>query len=126
VAEEMSVKLPEGVLKPIIEAQVVSALQGQTHLIGEMVRFVLTEKRRDERTYRDYPFLEYVLRNVLHNQVTAAVNRWVSDNSALIQKEVERELNVKRKDIAGQMVSALVGGDARWKFSVGVSINNER
>ena len=50
MADEMKVSLPEGVVKPIIEAQVIAALQGQERLITEMVRFVLNQNVRDKNS----------------------------------------------------------------------------
>jgi len=123
MADEMKVSLPEGVVKPIIEAQVIAALQGQERLITEMVRFVLNQKVRQQGTYTDYPFLELTCREIIHQAVEAAVRRWVADQQALIEKEVEAQLRRQVRGIATALVKAVsAGATEKWRLTVAVKV----
>lgn len=121
MADEMKVTLPEGVVKPIIEAQVVAALQGHERLITEMVAFILNQKVRDQNSYKDYPFLEYTCRKVIAEAVDAAVRRWISDQRESIEKEVEAQLRRQIKGIAATLVKAMAD-NASQKWQLGVSV----
>jgi len=123
MADEMKVSLPEGVVKPIIEAQVIAALQGQERLITEMVRFVLNQNVRDKNSYKDIPFLEFTCREVICQAVDAAVRRWVADQQALIEKEVEAQLRRQVRGIATALVKAVsAGATEKWRLTVAVKV----
>jgi len=123
MADEMKVSLPEGVVKPIIEAQVIAALQGQERLITEMVRFVLNQNVRDTNSYKDIPFLEFTCREVICQAVDAAVRRWVADQQALIEKEVEAQLRRQVRGIATALVKAVsAGATEKWRLTVAVKV----
>ena len=125
MADEMKVSLPEGVVKPIIEAQVIAALQGQERLITEMVRFVLNQKVRQQGTYTDYPFLELTCREIIQQAVEAAVRRWVADQQALIEKEVEAQLRRQVRGIATALVKAVsAGATEKWRLTVAVKVGD--
>lgn len=126
MADEMKVTLPEGVVKPIIEAQVVAALQGQERLITEMVKLVLTQNVRDQGSYKDYPFIELVCRNLIKEAVEAAVRRWITDQSEAIQKEVERQLRGQVRGIASMLVKAVADGATnKWHLTIGVKVGEQ-
>jgi len=123
MADEMKVSLPEGVVKPIIEAQVVAALQGQERLITEMVQFVMKQNVRDANSYKDYPFLESVCRKLIHEAVEAAVRRWIGDQRAAIEKEVEAQLRRQVRGIATSLVKSVADGAAnKWQLKVDVKV----
>jgi len=123
MADEMKVSLPEGVVKPIIEAQVIAALQGQERLITEMVRFVLNQNVRDKNSYKDIPFLEFTCREIICQAVDAAVRRWVADQQALIEKEVEAQLRRQVRGIATALVKAVsAGATEKWRLTVAVKV----
>jgi hypothetical protein len=126
MADEMKVTLPEGVVKPIIEAQVVAALQGQERLITDMVRFVLQQNVRDQNTYKDYPFLEYTCRSLIRQAVESAVRRWVADQSTLIEQEVQKQLRTQVRGIASTLVKSIADeASSKWRISVGVTIGEK-
>ena len=110
MADEMSVTLPEGVLKPIIQAQVVAALQGQERLIREMVEFILTQQVQDKRTYKSMPFLEHVCRTELSAAIEASVREWVSSQREPIARAIESQLKKQTRDIATRLVAAVADG----------------
>jgi hypothetical protein len=124
MADEMSVSLPEGVLRPIIQAQVVAALQGQDRLMGEMVAFVLTQKVRDQSAYKDYPFLEFTARQLIKEAVEAAVREWVASQHGAIKAAVEKQLRGQVKGMASRLVTSLVeGSEKTWKLRIGVAFD---
>jgi hypothetical protein len=125
MADEMKVTLPEGVVKPIIEAQVIAALQGQERLITEMVRMVLTQTVRDQQTYKDYPFIEWVCRAQLREAIEAAVRGWISGQKESIEAEVARGLQLQRKGIAQKLVGSLSdAATSKWQLSISVLLGD--
>ena len=126
MADEMQVTLPEGVIKPIIQAQVIAALQGQTRLITEMVTLVLSEKRRDPKNYKDYPFIEMVCRDAIIAAVEGAVREWVQDQAPAIKAQIAQQLRGKAKDIAASLVMAAVdSGKEKWRMAVSVQVGRD-
>lgn len=126
MADEMQVTLPEGVLKPIIQAQVVAALQGQGRLIEEMVAFVLKQKVRDQKSYQDIPFVESVARTLISEAVEAAVREWVVSYRPEIQKQVDRQMRAQVRGIAAQLVAAVAAGAAsKWQLRVDVKLGGD-
>ena len=126
MADEMQVTLPEGVLRPIIQAQVVAALQGQGRLIEEMVRFVLQQKVRDQKSYQDIPFVENVARTLISQAVEAAVREWVVSFQPEIQKQVDKQMRAQVRGIASRLVSALAeGAGSNWKLKVDVKLGGD-
>jgi hypothetical protein len=122
----MQVTLPEGVIKPIIQAQVIAALQGQTRLITEMVTLVLSEKKRDQKSYKDYPFIEMVCRDAIAGAVEAAVREWVQEQAPAIKAQIAQTLRGKAKDIAASLVMAAVeSGKQSWRMSVSVQLGTK-
>ena len=125
MADEMSVSLPEGVLRPIIQAQVVAALQGQERLMSEMVQFVLSQKVRDQRAYKDYPFLEFTARQLIAEAVEAAVREWVLSQKDNIRDLVEKQLRKEAKGLASRLVAAVANGaESKWRLSVAVKLGD--
>jgi hypothetical protein len=125
MADEMQVSLPEGVLKPIIQAQVVAALQGQERLIREMVEFLLTQKVRDSKSYKDYPFLEFVCRNELQAVIEASVREWVATKKDVLQREVARQLTKQTRDIATRLVASVADtATAKWNLKIDVKLGD--
>src|SRR5512139_1878185 len=127
MADEMKVTLPEGVVKPIIEAQVVAALQGHERLITEMVRFVLDKQVNNDRTgYRQVPFIEWICRTEIERAVQEGVRGWVSSQSTAIQKEVERQLRTQVRGIATMLVKAVSDGAVnKWQLHIGVKVGDQ-
>jgi hypothetical protein len=122
----MQVTLPEGVIKPIIQAQVIAALRGQDRLIAEMVTLVLNEKRRDQKTYKDYPFLEIVCREAITGAVEAAIREWVQEQAPAIKAQIAQQLRGKAKDIAASLVMAAVNaGTEKWRVAVSVQLGKD-
>lgn len=126
MSEEMQVTLPEGVLKPIIQAQVISALQGQEKLVAELVSFVLTQKVRDAPSYRDAPFLEVVSRRLLREAIEDAVKQWIAESAPAIKREVERQMRGKVRGIASRLVAAVSDSAAQqWKLKIAVDLGGQ-
>ncbi len=127
MADEMKVSLPEGVVKPIIEAQVIAALAGQERLIGELIKFTLSKQVRDEKDYGTYPFLEWVCRQTLREAIEKAVRAWVTGQSAAIEKEVEKQLRSQVRGIAARLVQSVAdNAEAKWKLDIKVSLGEQR
>jgi hypothetical protein len=123
MADEMKVSLPEGVVKPIIEAQVIAALQGQERLITEMVKFVMNQKVRDAHSYQDVTMVESICRNMLREAIENSVREWVASQADALKAEVLRQLSAKRKSIAEELVRTMVdGAKDRWKLTVNATI----
>ena len=126
MADEMSVTLPDGVLGPIIQAQVVAALQGQERLITELVTFVMSQKVRDGQSYKESPFIEKICRDVLREAIEAAVREWVGLRAKEIQTEVDKQLRAKTRGIAAKLVQAMVdGANNKWQLTVNAQINDK-
>jgi hypothetical protein len=122
----MQVSLPEGVIKPIIQAQVIAALQGQERLITEMVTLVLSEKRRDPKTYGDYPLLEIVCREAIVAAVEAAVREWVQEKAPAIKAQIAQQLRGRAKDFAASLVQAAVdSGKEKWRLNLSVQLGKD-
>lgn len=126
MADEMSVTLPEGVLKPIIQAQIVSALQGQERLIREMVTQVLNQQVQDKQTYERMPLLEYTARALLREAVEASVREWIASQREQLQALVAQQLRAQAKGIASRLVSAVADeATSKWQLTVKVQLGEK-
>ena len=128
MADEMQVTLPEGVLRPIIQAQVVAALQGQEQLIGDLVTFVLKQNVSSERTgYRSVPFLEFTCRHLLEGAIADSVREWIAGQKPAIQREVARQLRGQVRGIASRLVQSVAdqAGES-WQLKIDVKLGEDR
>lgn len=122
MADEMSVSLPEGVLKPIIQAQIVSALQGQERLVREMVEFVLKQQVQD-KNYNRMPFLELVSRELIKEAVEGSVREWIGTQKDALTKLVAQQLRAQAQGIASRLVGAVADeATSKWRLTVNVKL----
>ena len=128
MADEMQVTLPEGVLRPIIQAQVVAALQGQERLIGELVAFVLKQNVSNDKTgFRAVPFLEFTCRGLLEGAIADSVREWIAGQRPAIQKEVDRQLRGQVRGIASRLVQSVADQAGKsWQLKIDVRLGEDR
>lgn len=125
--DEAKLTLPEGVLGPIIQAQVVAALNEQGALVEELVATVLKMKVRDQQSYRDMPFLEMLCRNAIQNAVEAAVKTWIQEQAPVIEKEVDKALRSNKAAFAKSLVRAAVDATKQhWRLKVDLSFEDRQ
>jgi hypothetical protein len=122
MADEMQISMPEGVLRPIIQAQVVAALNGQPQLIAELVKYVMTTKIRD-KNYQEYSLLDHVCRETLTKAIQAAVREWVESQKTTIQEEVAGQLRKRAKSIATQLVASMTDvATSSYRLAINVQV----
>lgn len=117
---QVNVNVPQELVQPVIEAEIqsaiIKALGNQDNLVREAVNALLHQKcnSRGEISSSSYENKHNVVDVLVHNAmvrtVKAAINKWIEENTPILEEAVKKQL----KNSPNALAKALVGGFAEY------------
>lgn len=115
--EDSTIKIPNDVIQPIIEAKVAAAvteaLGGYERLIETAVGQVLNQKVGDNGQPSTYsnaiPWFKWTMNDCIKRAARAAIEDYFKTHEDVIKRAVVAELSKKNSPLVKQMIAALTG-----------------
>lgn len=133
--ENVSINMPQDLVKPIIEAKVAAAISealgGSDAIVERMVALALSKKVdssgkvSEYSSYNTHNFIEVVCANTIREAAKKAINEFVASQAPKIEAEIRKQLTVRNKDLAKAFVASLVDGvRTNVTFTVDANVKN--
>lgn len=118
--ENVSINMPQDLVKPIIEAKVATAISealgGSDAIVERMVALALSKKVdsngkvSEYSSYNTYNFIEAVCANTIQQAAKKAIEAFVASQATKIEAEISKQLATRNKDLAKAFVASLIDG----------------
>lgn len=119
---EVSIAIPDELIKTLVMAEVTKALGSQEQMIAAVVK---TAMERKENSYdRETVFQKQVLKHI-GDMAAEAFKEWLTANAATVKAAVLRELNKNKAKFADQLTTALLDGRFYVQPTISVKIGTE-
>lgn len=130
----VSLNLDENIVKPIIEAEIQTAIvrqlqSGAQDLIPALVRAALHEKvnidgKRSNSSYENrYEYIDLLCKNAIQSAAKAAMVEYIESHTEALKLEVACQIHAATSDLAKVFVEGLVGAiKTNWSFTVKVTL----
>ena len=132
----MTLNVDENLVKPVIEKEIEMAIVRELgkvqDLIPQLVRGVLNGKvdtSGKPSTYssdRDRTYIDYLFQEAIKSATKTAVFKYIEDNHAALEKEVEKQIKASSSAISKSMVKSLAAlAENSWRFNLEVVLPKE-
>lgn len=120
---EVSIAIPDDLIKTLVMAEVAKALGTQDQMIAAVVKSAIERK---ENSYdRETVFQKQVMKHI-GEMAEAAFKEWLTENAEKVRLAVLRELNKRKASLADQLAKALVDGRFYVKPTISVEIGTDK
>lgn len=126
MADSVDIKISQDLIKPIIESKIqmaiIDALGNGEKVIGEMVKYYMSQKvdsKGNTSTYNsssDVPRLEYFARLMIEEAIKNSAKEWTKENTQLIQEQISAYF--KSKKGSSMLVDAINNGIVKSMESI--------
>lgn len=99
-------KVVESAVRAQVSQMVVQSLEGVDGLTARIVAGALQSPVRDQRSYRDIPFIEKLAKDAITQAAQEAITAWIDENRDALRKEVARQLTANKDNIAASMIQS--------------------
>lgn len=110
----VNVEVGEELVRPIIEAEIQTAIFNQlgskSELLGTVISRLLSQRvdKNGKPASRSYDeegtLIEFLSKKAIVDCATSAVNSWVESKKSEIQEEIEKQMSKKQKTISKLLV----------------------
>jgi hypothetical protein len=132
----MTLNVDENLVKPIIEKEIEMAIVRElgkvSDLIPQLVRGVLNGKVGTDgkpSTYssdRDRTYIDFLFQEAIKSATKVAVFKYIEENKATLEKEVEKQIKSSSSAISKSMVKSLASlAENVWRFNLEVVMPKE-
>lgn len=119
---EVSICIPEDLIKTLVMAEVSAALGKQDELIAAVVKSAIQAKK-------DNYSKQTIFEEQVHEQIRAvaveAFKGWLGDNAEKVRAAILRELEKNKKAVADSLAKALIDGRFYVKPVITVEIGTD-
>ena len=110
-------KVVEAAVQAQVQKMIVESLEGVDGLVGRLVAGAMQVNVKDG--YREIPFIQKLCRDAVHQAASDAMKAWLTEHAADIQREVERQFTLQKKELAASLVGNLVeAAGSAYRFRV--------
>lgn len=120
---EVSIAIPDELIKTLVMAEVTKSLGNQEQIIGAVVRSALDRK---ENSYDRETVFQKETMKAINEMAVAAFKEWLTENAEKVRVAVLRELNKRKAAFADQLAKALLDGRFYVKPTISVEIGTDK
>ena len=120
---EVSIAIPDELIKTLVMAEVAKALGAQDQMIAAVVKSAI--ERKDNSYDRETVFQKQVMKHI-GDMAEAAFKEWLTENAEKVRAAVLRELNNRKGALADQLAKALVDGRFYVKPTIAIEIGTAK
>jgi len=118
MAENVSISMPDELVRPIIEAKVAAAVAAaignSDEIIQSMVSAAMNSKVSSDGKVSDYShyntftFLDILCKQAIQDYARAALKKWLEDSKPKIEAAIKKHLDKKTNELAAHTVQAMI------------------
>jgi len=129
MADQLNFTVSEGLIKPIIEAKIqsaiIEAMGGHERMIAEMVASYMNQPVDNDGKASGYssnkPRLTWLAHRMVEDAMKAALTEWLKSKTGLLEKEFEKFFNSKKG--TSRLIEAMQTGflsalNDKWKTTI--------
>ena len=133
----MSLNVDDNLIKPVIEAEIHSAIvtnlmKIDDKIISQLVSQVLNQmvdsngKPSNNRYSDDKSFLVWLLNNAIKDATKEALKNYIEDRKETLTLEIEKQLFASKSELARIFVEGITRGmSSSWSFKVDINLPNK-
>ena len=136
MADGIDFKISEGLIKPIIESKIqtaiIEAMGGHERMIAEMVASYMNQPVDSEGKATGYSSnrarIGWLAHKMVEDAMKAALTEWIKSKTGLLEKEFEKFFNSKKG--TSKLIEAMQTGfctalSDKWKTTISLSVDSK-